>query len=428
MVVSLKLCLTIRMKLVSHLLVHGLLCFRHGDEGALAGFRATFGCHELRSVASTMGTLHRIVQCANTAYFAGDVDKAYAVLSDSARLFKRLDNKKAVGVASNNLGNTMLAAYRTRIHTGGEQFCGMTRREIVLKGMAYFHQAIQLGEKAYDDFYEAEGWSPSCLDFMQHLSNRYFNRAMFLLTVKEDHDDPTEVETLGMRDLQIARDMDVEIVDQGTEVGWNVNTIGKLYNVSLNRARGHLLLLEIGYPDEWDIEELLEELFNTVHKEVKSKKLSSDLFRELSPAGRMQQVETELMRYHVIKGNMDQASKIAIRMLMEDEFILPEAQIKAVDVLLRSVQEDDDRMHVAGQLKHYKSWLQHAKAKADRSRTPDETGTGDDVAEVVMMSVAKLDSMMMDSMIEDNDDSDRQAAKQTTLLATTRGDVTMEIF
>ena len=133
------------------------------------------------------------------------------------------------------------------------------------------------------------------------------------------------------------------------------------------------------------------------------------------------------MRYHVIKGNMDQASKIAIRMLMEDEFILPESQIKAVDVLLRSVQEDDDRMHVAGQLKHYKSWLQHAKAKADRSRTPDER-TGDDVSEVVMMSVAKLDSMMMDSMIEENDDSDRQATKQTTLLATTRGDVTMEIF
>ena len=152
-----------------------------------------------------MGTLHKIVKCANSAYFAGDIDKAYAVLSDSARLFKRLDNKKAVGVANNNLGNTMLAMYRMMKLTAVERYCGMTRREVVLKGMAYFHIAIQLGEKAYDEFHEAEGWSPSCLDFMQHLANRYFNRAMFLLTVKGDHDNPKELEDLGFRDLQIAR-------------------------------------------------------------------------------------------------------------------------------------------------------------------------------------------------------------------------------
>jgi hypothetical protein len=125
--------------------------------------------------------------------------------------FQRLDNKKAIGVSNNNLGNTMLTMYRRMEATKEERVCGFTQKEIVQKGMTYFHKAIKLGEAAYDDFYEREGWSPSCLEFMQHLSNRYFNRAMFLLTVKQSHKQPKELEDLGRRDLQIVRDMDVEV-------------------------------------------------------------------------------------------------------------------------------------------------------------------------------------------------------------------------
>ena len=105
----------------------------------------------------------------------------------------------------------MLTIYRRMEETKEERVCGFTRKEVVQKGMGYFHKAIKLGEAAYDDFYEREGWSPNCLEFMQHLSNRYFNRAMFLLTVKESHHNPKELEELGFRDLQIVRDMDVEV-------------------------------------------------------------------------------------------------------------------------------------------------------------------------------------------------------------------------
>ena len=34
----------------------------------------------------------------------------------------------------------------------------MTKTEIIRKGTRYFHDAIQLGEKAYDDFMDLEGW------------------------------------------------------------------------------------------------------------------------------------------------------------------------------------------------------------------------------------------------------------------------------
>ena len=115
------------------------------------------------------------------------------------------------GVANNNLGNTMLVFFRTIEETGVGRVCGFNKQEVIGKGMGYYHRAIQLGEKAYDGFYEEEGWSPSCLEFMQHLSNRYFNRAMFLLTVKDAHENPGELEELGLRDLQISTDMDMEV-------------------------------------------------------------------------------------------------------------------------------------------------------------------------------------------------------------------------
>lgn len=399
-----------------------MFCRLGEDDDVLVDLDMQAGSREVKSVANTMGTLHKIVHCANSAYFAGDIDKAYAVLRDSARLFKRLDNTKAVGVANNNLGNTTLAMYRALKDNGGERFCGLTRKEIVLKGLSYFHKAIQLGEKAYDEFYEAEGWSPSCLDFMQHLSNRYFNRAMFLLSVKDDHDNPNELEELGMRDLQIARDMDVEIVDQGTEVGWQVNTADKLFKVSLNRARGHLLLLEMGYPDDWDLEELLEELFKSFKKEWTSNRHSSDLFQELGPAGRMQQVETELMRYKVLKGDTKTASQIAIRMLMEDEYILPEAQLRAVQILITVMKETQNKSHARVQLEQYESWLRRATAACDNNMSSSETAPTEDVSEAVMMSVAKMNlSLTMD-------DTSVRISKFSSLLATTRGDVTMEMF
>ena len=68
----------------------------------------SIGSRETIAVAETVQTLYKIVRCGNYAFFAGDLDKAYAVLRDALRLFERLDNKKAVGIVSNNLGNLLL--------------------------------------------------------------------------------------------------------------------------------------------------------------------------------------------------------------------------------------------------------------------------------------------------------------------------------
>ena len=112
-------------------------------------------CREVDSVYKTTEMLYKVVRFANLAFFSGDLEVAYNVLRDALPLFTRLDNSKAVAVASNNLGNTMLTIYRTMEANGGsdEVMCGMNRKVVVQKGTAFFAQSIRLGEVAYDKFY-----------------------------------------------------------------------------------------------------------------------------------------------------------------------------------------------------------------------------------------------------------------------------------
>mmetsp|Transcript_3599 Transcript_3599/g.7179 ORF Transcript_3599/g.7179 Transcript_3599/m.7179 type:complete len:1732 (-) Transcript_3599:138-5333(-) len=300
------------------------------------------GSKEILNVSNTMESLYEVVQFANVAFYAGELEVAYRVLKDSLRIFRGMGNNKAVSVTCNNLGNIVLAIFIDMKHEECDVKFGLTRKEIIAFGTAYYHEAIMMGEAAYDEFHEKEGWTPNCLDFMQHLSNRYFNRAMFLLTVKDDHSQPLEIERLGIRDLGISRDMDVEIIDQGEEVGWGrINRSEKLFQVGLTRIRGLILLLEMGYPDEWNIQGKLDELLDIMNAEAT--KDHSNLFREIGYVGRLQQVETELMKYNMLQNDIDGAAAVAVRPLYEDEYLLAETKVEAIQVLLGYIRLHGDK-------------------------------------------------------------------------------------
>jgi hypothetical protein len=318
----------------------------------------------------------------------------------------------------------MLTLYRTMKVTGDETVIGLSKRQIIGKGMSYFLQAIQMGEKAYDVFYETEGWGPNCLDFMQHLSNRYFNRAMFLLTVKDDHEKPAEIEELGLRDLQIARDMDCEIVDEGTQTGWDVRPVDAHFEVLLSRIRGHITLLELGYPDDWDIDEMLNVAFKFLKKELL--KESSALFVDIGPAGRMQQIELELMRYYVVKSDMLVAAKIAIRMMVEDEFIIPDAQKMAMYVLAEYSEHTDASPDLQQQLKGYSRWLQATIDEQDSERSSREAVSVKKDSISFRGSIIARAKSKSAALFHDDDSSARHSI--ASLRQSMRGDITMESF
>ena len=55
------------------------------------------------------------------------------------------------------------------------------------------------------------------------------------------------------------------------------------------------------------------------------------LFDEITPAGRMQHLETHLILYTKVRGDVTEVGKIHIRVLVEDEYILDVAGIKGVE-------------------------------------------------------------------------------------------------
>lgn len=293
-------------------------------------------------LSGTLEALYRIVKFANSAFFAGELGSAYYVLIDVLRLFRRLDNKKAIGIASNNLGNTLLSIYREMKQLKVNELYGLTMDDVISQGIAHFHTAITVGEKTYDDFYNLQGWSPACLNFMQHLANRYFNRGMFLLIVKNDHNDPSEIERLGLRDLQIADDMDHEVVAYGEEIGWGGNErVANRFNVNITRIKGYIILCSKGYdPGEhdWRIDELIEGTIALVKAERKKK--NSKLFSAIGYSGRLQELELQLMRYKLVQNDIEVAAMIAVRMLIEDEYIFVEAMRQAISVLIKYAESD----------------------------------------------------------------------------------------
>ena len=113
-------------------------------------------CKEIDTVYKTTEMLYKVVQFANVAFFSGNLEVAYQVLRDALRLFTRLDNSKAIAVASNNLGNTMLTIYRTMTDNEEDKMCGMSKQQVIEKGTAFFSQSIKLGEYAYDEFYNKQ--------------------------------------------------------------------------------------------------------------------------------------------------------------------------------------------------------------------------------------------------------------------------------
>lgn len=298
----------------------------------------------------------------------GHLKKAYETLHDALALFEKVDNSKAIGIANNNLGNVMLTMYRTMLKMSVSAFGGMSREQVIRRGCHYFKRSIDSGEEALARINNEEGWSEAYLIFMQQLSNRYFNRAIFLLTVCKDHPDADEAENQGYTDLSTCKDMDREVVDSGETVGFKGDA-NVQFELLLGRIKGLLLLMKMGYDDEWGIDELLDEAQSTLLSAFRIRNnnrhaMESDLFRDLEPAGQMQRLEGVWIEYYGLmsrrRGGDDplseaersstktssdhggalcdtvaayKAASFGIRMLVEDDYVIGDAALLALRAL-----------------------------------------------------------------------------------------------
>ena len=111
----------------------------------------------------------------------------------------------------------------------------------------------------------------------------------------------------------------------------------------MGRIRGLLALVDLGYqPDELFVEDQINEVYQDLTKAMKNP--IQDLFKEVSVAGRMQKLDIELIRYlHKANRDITNAARVAIRMLVEDEYVFPEAELEAVKMLLIYMNTADDQ-------------------------------------------------------------------------------------
>lgn len=194
------------------------------------------------------------------------------------------------------------------------------------------------------------------------------------MSVKDSHEKPDEIEQLGRRDLEIARDMDAEVISYGEDIGWNTSDRAEdVFNVGLVRIRGHILLLEQGYTDDWDLSERFQNLYDLLNSEAK--KAQSDLFREMSFVSRMQELETEAIRYALCTNDYGAAARVAIRCFVEDEFILLSTQIQGLLALMKWVDSNSSLQDAQRDiLSQYLSTM--CNRLKDNSNLLDDEGNG----------------------------------------------------
>jgi len=326
------------------------------------------GSLEVSRVQETIEHLIKLVRFANTAFYSGDLRKACNTLEEARRLFTKLENKKAVGIVDNNLGNLMLTLYRILKKTGVPKLCDLSKETIVEQGCKYFNNAIDLGEEALARINDEVGFSANYLIFMQQLSNRFFNRGLFLLTIRDDHPDPDETEKQGWIDLSTCKAMDREVVDNGDREGFEGER-DIYFEVLLARIKGMLSLMKLGYDDDWGI----DELFDEARTELKAalREPGHTLFADMDPAGQMQRLDETLIDFYLhhddeegedrdVQRNtnipnrgitimargaqLEKAAAIGIRMLVEDDFVIADSALLALKALIEFVKanRDDD--------------------------------------------------------------------------------------
>ena len=137
------------------------------------------GSREVTQIYSSFASLFRIVRVCNTSFYSGDIYWACHIVYDSIKLFRKLNDEKAIGIACNNMGNILFSlSYVGKLPSSVQN--SVTREDIsfgVEDAGQFFDEAIRIGckelEEAQTDFDRTK--------FAEQLADRCMNRALYCL-------------------------------------------------------------------------------------------------------------------------------------------------------------------------------------------------------------------------------------------------------
>lgn len=294
------------------------------------------GSREVNQVYNSFATLHKIVHFSNTAFFSGNIEWALKFLMDALKLYHNVDDKKAIGVALNNLGNTYLAFYLNK--KSGRSCCTAHGRCVKVAAYECYSRAIEMATIDYEKAVHDETINDDVrADYAQQLANRHFNRGVFLFLTEDDPCTPEGRFEVASEDLESAASLDADVRNYWIRTR-QVKLNSECYFERLIR-RGAGLTSSMRCATA-DIEELLHEADSLLCSIGKDEQ--APLIQTMSLCGRLQQLEEVAIRNELKRGNFDDAARFAVRMLIEDDFLIESAFSAAAEAILLSIEHCQD--------------------------------------------------------------------------------------
>jgi hypothetical protein len=293
------------------------------------------GSREVHRVYNTFAKLYRVVRISNSAFFCHKFKSSYRIVSNALELFRKIDDRKAIGVACNNLGNTVLALYYDCKEEALDGWCGC-RSCVGCVALPHYDEAVAIAQEEFDC---AEDVALKA-DYAVQLADRLFNRGLFRLVAGCQSCAGSDAREKGYGDIRRAKFLDLDVKDF-----WVAH---KLLLVNSKSYFGRLLrricALTEFWDDEglrgiWDVNELLEAADQVLFAAWSVP--DAPLFAEVSRVGRLQQLEAAAIRLLHRMGNDLEAARLAMRMLSEDEYLLEGPFVRAAEALLRVMARDE---------------------------------------------------------------------------------------
>ena len=294
------------------------------------------GSREANQVYNSFSRLFKIMRFSNSAFFSGNLMWAHKFLSDAYHLFERVGDDKALAVAANNLGNTLLSIFRDKASKGRcHQINGVCVR---CTAQQCYDKAVELGVEEYELSLTADIDNSVRAEYAQQLSNRYFNRGVFYLLMESDPCAPEDAYERGCEDLERSKGLDRDVRDFWIQTRQVRKNSSLYFERLIRRGCGIIQFPRRGGGEPYDPVGVLHEADSLLASVGRD--LQSPLMQGVARAGRLQELEEIAIRCQLHDGNHDEAARFAARMLIEDEYILESAFEAAATAIVQSIRDE----------------------------------------------------------------------------------------
>ena len=264
-------------------------------------------------------------------------------MNDALVLYRKINDRKAIGVTCNNLANAIFAIQYERIDDA--KCCSASSPCHVKRVLALYNEAMGYSQQDFDG---AE--RDSRVACAIQLADRLFNRGLYFLFIDRYECSPEDSRERGYKDITSSRNLHYDIIDSLLEEKQLFANASSYFSRLLRRINCLAAFYDdVGLREIWDARVLLDEAqqLASAATEVSSRGKTCPLFREVNRTGRQQQLEGLEILLAMNSGDPARAARIGMRMLVEDVYLLESAFVRAAESLLVVMKQGNEHQNIS---------------------------------------------------------------------------------